>query len=76
MNWLRAYLRVPFTLLAFFVRIFYSNRDWMRERLSGEKIAFWIKVFMVVTVLIWFVIWLYTNPSERGGKLPWPFSEI
>lgn len=62
MNWLRAYLLVPFTLLAFFVRIFIANRDWVKEKLARENIAYWIKVFMVTTLLVWFAIWLYTNP--------------
>lgn len=61
MNRLRAYLLVPFTILAFFVRIFIANRDWLKEKLSGD-ISHWIQGFMLATVLIWFAIWLYTNP--------------
>lgn len=61
MNRLRAYLLVPFTILAFFVRIFIANRDWVKEKLSGD-ISHWIQGFMLATVLAWFAIWLYTNP--------------
>lgn len=61
MNRLRAYLLVPFTILAFFVRIFIANRDWLKEKLSGD-ISHWIQGFMLATVLAWFAIWLYTNP--------------
>lgn len=62
MSRLRAYLLVPFTVLAFFVRIFIANRDWVKEKLARENVVFWSRIFMVVTVLVWFAIWLYTNP--------------
>lgn len=60
MNRLRAYLLVPFTILAFFVRFFFANRDWVKEKLARENIANWVKGFIAVTMLAWFVTWLYT----------------
>lgn len=61
MKWLRAYLSIPFIVLAVFIAIFKRNRLWLEERLSRKLAARWTKGIAVATVLAWLLIWLFNR---------------
>lgn len=67
MTWLRAYLLVPFKVLAVGIRIFKFNRAWIEARLSRKTAANSIKGLFIVTMVAWFVIWLFAKDDLRGN---------
>ena len=67
MTWLRAYLLVPFKALAVGIRIFMFNRAWIEARLSRKGAAGSIKGLFILTMVAWFVVWLFAGDDLRGN---------
>ena len=67
MNWLRAYISVPFKALALLIRIFKFNRGWLEARLARNPVASSIKGIFIVTLLAWFLVWLFAGDEFRGN---------
>ena len=67
MEWLRAYISVPFKVLAVFVRIFMFNRAWIEKRLARRPAANTIKGILAVTLLMWFLVWLFAGDDLRNN---------
>ena len=71
MEWLRAYLSVPFKvlakILATVVRVFRFNRAWLEARLARNSAAGTLKVIILVTVVAWFLIWLFAGDDYRNN---------
>ncbi len=65
MNWLRAYFSVPLKVPALLMDIYKSNRAWLDARLARKPAAGWLKGFMLITVVAWFVIWLFAKDEYR-----------
>ena len=65
MHWLRAYYALPFKALAVLVRIYKANRAWLEAHLAGKRAAFSIKSLMLVTLVVWIAIWLFTKDDNR-----------
>ena len=68
MKWLRAYLEVPFKILAFFVALFMANRRWLDEKMSRRHADLAFKWFIGLTMLAWFIIWLLYR-DDYGDNL-------
>lgn len=67
MQWLRAYISVPFKVLAVFVRIFKINRAWIEKRMARKHVASSVKGFFTLTLLAWFLVWLFAGDDLRGN---------
>ena len=68
MHWLRAYYAFPFKVLAFFVRIYMTNRAWLEARLSRKHAADALKGLVVLTFVIWILVFLFAR-EEYGNNL-------
>lgn len=71
MAWLRAYISVPFKALAIvlarFVRIFRFNRAWLEAALARKSAAMAVRGILIITVIAWFLIWLFAGDDYRGN---------
>ena len=67
MTWLRAYLLVPFKMLAVGIRIFMFNRAWIEARLSRKGTANSLKGLFILTMVAWLVVWRFAGDYLRGN---------
>ncbi|MCZ6647340.1 MAG: hypothetical protein O7B79_14010 [SAR324 cluster bacterium] len=64
---LRAYYAIPFKVLSVFVRIYMVNQAWLAALLARRGAAYSFKGIIVITVLVWFGIWLFANEEHRNS---------
>ena len=60
-NWIIGYLLVPFKTIGLLFRLASQCRRWVNEILDHPRVQLAFKVAIAVTVLGWFVIWLFRD---------------
>jgi len=61
MNWLRAYLSVPFSVIVFFMDSYKKNRAWLDGHLAQKRAAWALRTLVILTFLVWLAIWAFKN---------------
>ena len=65
-KWLRAYLEVPFRMLAVLVGIFQANRNWMAARMASPKAAATFQMAIIATFAVWIAVWLLSGDADQS----------
>lgn len=66
MAWLRTVFALPLGALVALIAIYRFNRAWMEKRMAGKSAADSFKGLILVTILVWFAIWLFAADEHRG----------
>ena len=67
-RWIQILYGPFFRVIGFFYRVYKTNRDWIDNLKSGEKISSLIKNAAVIILLGWILIW-YFAPEGSGDQL-------
>ena len=65
---LKAYLRVPFSMIVWVMETYAKNRDRFRAFMAKPRVSLAFKVMLALTVLAWIVIGFTAN-EEQGQRL-------
>ena len=65
---LKAYLRVPFSMIVWVMETYANNRARVKDFMSQSKPADFFKIAIAITVLAWIVIGLSAK-EEDGQRL-------
>jgi len=65
---LKAYLRVPFSMIVWVMETYAKNRDRIRTFMAKPRVATAFKVMLALTALAWIIIGLTAN-EEQGRRL-------
>lgn len=65
---LKAYLRVPFSMIVWVMETYAKNRDRLRAFMAKPRVSLAFKVLLAFTILAWVVIG-FTATEEQGSRL-------
>lgn len=65
-SWYEFLVQPPFRLIGFFYRTFRGNRDRLAGFTSTPWVSQGLRKIMVLTVLVWIVIWLLAPDDSRN----------
>ena len=64
-HWSKFLLGPIFAVIGFFYRAYMANRERVARLLGGRWISRIIKAAMVLTLILWFAIWLLAPEESR-----------
>lgn len=67
-KWIRFLYGPMFKVIGFFYRAYTSNRAWVEELTSRDKIASFIRNAAVIFLLAWMIVW-YLAPEGSSDRL-------